>query len=73
MQGTYYRWTQSTEGQLRADILGADTEISVDKGKGTVSARVPGHPLDPDTARMYGVRLIEAAILADNGRCVREA
>jgi hypothetical protein len=29
-------------------------------------------PLDPDEARMIGVRLIEAAALADNDRSVRE-
>lgn len=73
MNGTYFRWTRLTaDGALRADILGTETEIVADPATGTVSARVPGGQMDPDTARMIGVRLIEAATLADNGRSVRE-
>ncbi len=71
MQGTYYRWTKS-DSVLRADILGTETEIYVNPDTGKVSARVPEHPMDPDTARMIGVRLIEAAALADAGRSIRE-
>lgn len=80
MKGTYYRWTavpvgdQQSYGEmvLRADILGADIDISVDPTAGTVTAEIPTRPMDPDTARMIGVRLIEGAALADNGRSVRE-
>lgn len=83
MRGTYFRWTRvraidGTENLaeqpefLRADILGTDTSIEAYPADGTVCAEVPGRPLDPDEARMIGVRLIEAAALADNGRSVRE-
>lgn len=79
MKGTYYRWTAlqregSTEGVmvLHADILGADVDIVADPAAGTITAEIPTRPMDPDTARMIGVRLIEGAALADNGRSVRE-
>lgn len=73
MQGTYYRWTQlaATEPTLRADILGANVVIAAEPHTGLVRASVPERAMDPDTARMIGVRLIEAAALADNGRSVR--
>lgn len=78
MKGTYFRWTirriNDTElGLLHADILGADIDISADPAAGTITAEIPARPMDPDTARMIGVRLIEAAALADNGRSVRES
>lgn len=74
MQGTYYRWTKpNAEGCLLvADILGTETEIVANTANGSVTAVVPGGEMDADTARMIGVRLIEAAALADNGRSVRE-
>lgn len=79
MKGTYFRWTRDrrTEGReadtiLRADILGADVDIIADPVTGLVQAKIPDRPMDVDTARMIGVRLIEAAALADNGRSVRE-
>lgn len=77
MRGTYYRWTQQyhPEGNqdlLRADILGADTDIVAYPETGMVRASIPEGDLDPDTARMIGVRLIEAAVLADNGRSTRQ-
>lgn len=74
MKGTYFRWTfvPGTVRTLMADILGIETEITVDPAAGTVTARVPTGDMDPDTARMIGVRLIEAAALADDGRSIRE-
>lgn len=73
MKSTYSRWTRrESSGTLRADILGMDTDITADPVTGTVSATVSKLPMDPDTARMIGVRLIEAATLADAGRSVRE-
>lgn len=79
MRGTYFRWTQDKrtggrEGDtiLRADILGADVDIVADPATGLVQAKIPDRPMDADTCRMIGVRLIEAAALADNGRSVRE-
>jgi hypothetical protein len=79
VRGTYFRWTRQpkTDGRegdtvLDADILGSDVVIMADPGTGMVQAAIHGRPMDADTARMIGVRLIEAATLADNGRSVRE-
>jgi hypothetical protein len=78
MKSTYFRWTKVTDPDgvmpefLRADILGTETNIEAHPTAGTVRASVPRRPLDPDEARMIGVRLIEAAALADGGRSVRE-
>jgi hypothetical protein len=77
LKGTYYRWTKS-EGQranesaaLTADILGTDTNVVAVPEEGLVYASVPSRGLSPNEARMIGVRLIEGATLADNGRSVR--
>jgi hypothetical protein len=79
MRGTYFRWTRrdrkdgrAGDTVLAADILGADVDIIADPSTGLVQATIPARPMDVDTARMIGVRLIEAAALADNGRSVRE-
>jgi hypothetical protein len=77
MRGTYFRWTRirATSDQpehLRADILGSKINIEAHQAAGTVRASIPRKHLEPDEARMIGVRLIEAAALADNGRSVRE-
>jgi len=79
MRGTYFRWTRrkikdgrAGDTVLAADILGADVDIIADPSTGLVQATIPTRPMDIDTARMIGVRLIEAAALADNGRSVRE-
>lgn len=73
MRGTYSRWTrlEGKLGILIADILGSDTEVKADPRDGTVRAVVPARPLSPDEARMIGVRLIEAAALADGERVIR--
>lgn len=57
---------------MTADILGSDTDIQAHPMTGHIIAKVPDRPLDADEARMIGVRLIEAAALADNNRSVRE-
>lgn len=82
MRGTYFRWTRvratADDGfnpqpeHLHADILGSEINIEAHQDTGTVRASIPRRPLDADEARMIGVRLIEAAALADNGRSVRE-
>lgn len=77
MRGTYFRWTRvraakPTGEYLKADILGAETNIEAHPDSGMVYVQVPDRKLDADEARMIGVRLIEAAALADNGRSVRE-
>jgi hypothetical protein len=73
VKGTYFRWTRRHGGgQLVADILAADLSITADPATGLVTAAVPAAPMDADTCRMVGVRLIEAAALADAGRSVRE-
>ncbi len=73
MRGTYFRWTKTSETRLVADILGADTGVEADVETGMVTATVPDRPMSPDEARMIGVRLIEAAALADGFRAIREA
>lgn len=74
MRGTYSRWTRPPNAgeQLHADILGADLNIVADPASGLVTAELPAGAMDPDMCRMVGVRLIEAAALADAGRSVRE-
>lgn len=77
MRGTYFRWTRQRASEtepefLTADILGTDTNIEAHPDAGTVRAMIPRRPMDADEARMIGVRLIEAAALADGGRSVRE-
>lgn len=74
MKGTYFRWTKQNASSciLAADILGTETDITANTANGTVTAMIPSGEMDPDTARMVGVRLIEAAALADDGRSVRE-
>lgn len=72
MQGTYYRWTlTTTTNRLKADILG-QTDIRADKEAGLVRADLIPQTMDSDEARLIGVRLIEAAVLADDGRSIRE-
>lgn len=71
MRGTYSRWTRRETGTLAADILGSDTAIAARPVDGDVLLEVPDRPLSPDEARMIGVRLIEAAALADGERAIR--
>jgi hypothetical protein len=73
MRGTYSRWTRERgdSSSLTADILGDDTQVLAHPGSGKVEAVVPARPLSPDEARMIGVRLIEAAALADGERAIR--
>lgn len=78
MQGTYFRWTRTDGMGLVADILGVDVEISAMPSTGRVHVTLPegftasGKGIDADTARMIGVRLIEAAALAAGDRAIRE-
>ena len=70
----YTRWTQQSERRVRADVLLPQVDIQYDVGAGEVVARVGGgEPLvmDPDTARMIGVRMIEAATRAEGERRTR--
>ncbi|AYF30080.1 hypothetical protein CSH63_22045 [Micromonospora tulbaghiae] len=70
MLRNYTRWRQgATPTRLHADILGSPVPIEVD----TASAQVilAGRELTPDEARMIGVRLIDAAVLADGDRAIR--
>lgn len=64
----YTRWTRRG-AVLAADILGGRFVLGADEGRGVVS--FAGVDLSPDEARLYGVRLVEAAALADGGRAVR--
>jgi hypothetical protein len=65
----YTRWTRAG-AELVADILGGRFQVGADETTGLV--RFAGADLTPDEARLYGVRLVEAAALADGGRAVRD-
>lgn len=67
----YTRWRQGPSGELHADILGARMDIIADHAAGKIL--IDGTALTPDEARMIGVRLIDAAVLADGGRAIRTA
>lgn len=81
----YTRWTESANeltgpGEfkpLTADILGAPYTLTADTQTGKLALRIKGTELiigmDPDEARMLGVRLIEGAALADGVRAIRQA
>ena len=72
MQGTYFRWAKTDKDNvLSADILGSDTSVTVDTATGMTEVVVPNRPISPDEARMIGVRLIEGAAIADDGRSVK--
>lgn len=67
----YTRWRQVADS-LDADILGAKIGIRVVPSAGVVHVIHSGvSELTPDEARLYGVRLIEAAALADGERAIR--
>jgi hypothetical protein len=71
MLRNYTRWRAGAPGQLHADILGGKLDIAVDQHSGKVL--LDGAALSPDEARMIGVRLIDAAVLADGERAIRGA
>lgn len=75
---SYTRWTAVVDDQghrtYTADWVGSAWSIDAVQESGAVELRAPDghrHALDGDTARMIGVRLIEAAALADDGRSVQ--
>ena len=70
MLRNYTRWRHGEDGRLDADILGARTAITADPRTATVG--LGDLDLSPDEARMLGVRLIDAAVLADGSRAIRE-
>lgn len=72
MKGTYFRWTRNDTGTLSADILGPEIDVTANPIAGTVFLTAPDRSLSPDEARMVGVRLIEAASIADADRAIRE-
>lgn len=66
----YTRWTATGHGDwLRADILAARLVIEASPTRGLITCN--DDPLTPDEARLYGVRLIEAAALAQTRTTVR--
>lgn len=72
MLRNYTRWRRDGAGRLHADILGSPVTVQVDQGTGTVALIAhTDQPLSPDEARMIGVRLIDAAVLADGDRAIR--
>lgn len=68
-EGRYTRWTV-TGPALTADILGSKFQLQAFPEQGEV--HFAGTRLSPDEARLYGVRLIEAAALADGDAAVRQ-
>jgi hypothetical protein len=69
----YTRWTGGARADdpMVADLLGGP-RIEADPSTGKVSLTdVSTAPMSPDLARMIGVRLIEAAALADGNRAIR--
>jgi hypothetical protein len=71
----YTRWTAGARADdpITADILG-DVTITVDTpGRQVVATGIDGESMNPDMARMIGVRLIEGAALADGDRAIRKA
>lgn len=66
----YTRW-RDHNGRLHADILGSPLTITANPTTGTV--RIGDHDMTPDEARMHGVRITEAAALADGDRAIRRA
>lgn len=74
MQGTYTRWTR-TEGKAErhADLLGLGVEIVADGRNAKVGVFLDAviQEWDADTARMIGVRLIEAAALCSADKVTR--
>lgn len=75
MRRNYTRWTERDDrGGLTADILGAPYQLEIDPRIAIVHLVIPdedGVRLDPDEARLLGVRLIEGAALADDERAIR--
>lgn len=68
----YTRWYRTDRsGVIAADILGSAFRLTVSPLTGAITLQ--GHDLTPDEARLIGVRLIDAAVLADGDRAIREA
>lgn len=70
----YTRWTAGARAgdAITADILGGVTISAVPGSATIVATGIDGEPMNPDMARMIGVRLIEAAALADGERAIRK-
>lgn len=71
----YTRWTKRGT-DIRADIMSPAIDITARPMTGDVLVSLSKSSvitLTPDEARLYGVRLIEAATLADGDRTIREA
>jgi hypothetical protein len=73
----YTRWRRDQNGRLDADLLGSRLPgISVSPSLTRVDmlpgdGNTPPVSMSPDEARLIGVRLIEAAALADGDRTIR--
>lgn len=67
----YTRWTRNPNGHITADILNSPLPITIDPDLGIVT--MADIKLTPDEARLHGVRLIEAAALADGHRAIRDS
>lgn len=67
----YTRWREAQRSPrvLVADILSTPVRILTHVGQGKVM--LGDDALSPDEARLLGVRLIDAAVLADGERAIR--
>ena len=65
----YTRWKRDDRGFLHADILISRCRLMADPAEGKVIFE--DYVMTPDEARLYGVRLIDAAVLADGHRAIR--
>jgi hypothetical protein len=68
----YTRWRRGPHGVLTADMLGFPAELVLRVNPNTQQVDLGGRYLTPDEARMLGVRLVDAAVLADGDAAVRE-
>lgn len=66
----YTRWRTDEDGRLTADLLGGSLPtITALPSSGRIA--LDGTQLSPYEARLIGVRLIEAAAVADGDRAIR--
>lgn len=68
----YTRWREARPAPDRvlvADLLGTPVRVLAHVGKGKV--QLGDDEMSPDYARLIGVRLIEAAAIADGDRAIR--
>jgi hypothetical protein len=66
---SYTRWRLDDSGLLHADFLTSLVTLMVDSTSGKIIFQ--GIVLTPDESRLIGVRMVDAAVLADGDRAIR--